>query len=152
MRCLLLALALLLTVETPPLRLPESPAARSFAGVGAETQPHSLEDLLESAPWLVEHAPASDAVWSSWAGWLGAAAHADRVDPARRAGLCRVACLQARWEDAWRHFERLGGHPDWQAAVAPWLMPGAPLEIAAGPGGRAIAIPDGLLLRPALPP
>lgn len=152
MRIALSALALWFAVEAPPLRLPESPAARSFAGVGAETEPRSLDDFVEAAPWLAAALPEPTELWNSWAAWLGAAASAEHVDPAARAGLCRIACLQSRWEDAWRHFERLGGHPDWQAAVAPWLLPGAPLEIAAGPGGRALAIPDGLLLRPALPP
>lgn len=152
MRLALSVVAVWLAVELPPLRLPESPAARSFAGVGAETEPRALDDFVEAAPWLREREPDPDLVWASWAEWLAGAARAERVDPARRAGLCRVACLQSRWEDAWRHFERLGGHPDWQAAVAPWLLPGVPLEISAGPGGRATAIPDGLLLRPALPP
>jgi len=36
--------------------------------------------------------------------------------------------------------------------VTPWLLPGSPLEILAGPGGLAQPIPNGLRLRPALPP
>jgi hypothetical protein len=152
MRVALILLTLLLAVETPPLRLPESPAARSFAGVGPATVPHSLDEFRAATPWLAERRPAPESVWTSWAAWVGAEAAAGKVDPARRAGLCFIACTQSRWEDAWRHFERLGGHPRWQAAVAPWLLPGAPLEIDAGPGGLAMPIPDGLLLRPALPP
>jgi len=152
MRVALTLLALLFAVELPPLRLPESPAARSFAGVGPETEPRSLDEFRAATPWLAEREPMPEQLWASWAAWVGAEVAAGEVDPARRAGLCFVACRQSRWEDAWRHFERLGGHPDWQAAVAPWLLPGAPLEIDAGPGGRATAIPNGLLLRPALPP
>jgi hypothetical protein len=152
MRIAFPALALLLCLETPPLRLPDSPAARSFAGVGAETAPHELDEFFAAAPWIGSAEPQPAEVWTAWAEWLAAEVGAERVDPAHRAGLTWIACRQQRWEDAWRHFERLGGHPDWQAAVAPWLLPGTPPEVAAGPGGRATAIPSGTLLRPALPP
>lgn len=152
MRIALLSLLLLFSFEDSPLQLPESPAARSFAGVGAETEPVALDEFIAAHPWLAERQPAATEVWKTWAEWLAAALESGETDPQRRAGLCRIACLQSRWEDAWSHFERLGGYPAWQAAVAPWLLPGAPIECAAEPGGRASAIPNGVVLRPALPP
>lgn len=140
------------TVDEPPVVLPESRAARSFAGVGPETQPRALDEWLAAHAWLADPDASPDARWSGWATWLGAEAAAGEVDPARRAGLVALACRQGRWADAWAHHERLGGYPDWQAAVTPWILPGVPVDHGALAGGVAAPIEDGLLLRPGLLP
>jgi len=66
--------------------------------------------------------------------------------PPRRARLAHLARLQDRDADAWRHVARIRDG-SLARAVLPLLLPGVPAEHL----GRE-ALPEGVLLRPALPP
>jgi len=146
----LLAAALLALPGLPrpgEVELPDGPAARAWAGVGPETVARELSgDWLERA--VAEAAGGAEgleAEWTAWAAWLAGEAAATEPDPRRRSALALHALRQGRWGSAWRHFEALGATPEWAAAVMPHFLPGAPT-------GRARALPDGALLRPAVPP
>lgn len=138
------------------LELGAGPAERALASLAAETPASSLRELAgPERGFLVASSPlAAEQIartWEAWGEWLGRAA-ADPEDAPARAGLCLLALRAGRWEDAWRQVERLGAAPSMLAALLPHLAPGVPLEHAAGPGGAPPALPDGVLLRPALPP
>jgi len=134
--------------------LPESSAARAFASVASDTAPTDLAaELYAQDAWLRNPASAEAAtVYARWGTWLEAEAGAVTIDPRSRSGLVLFAVHQRRFEDAWAHFGRLSAAPEWAAAVLPQLLPGAPAEIAAAPGGVPGALPDGVLLAPAPPP
>jgi hypothetical protein len=135
----------------PSIALPGGPAARAFASVGAETQPQKL--ALPAFPRWPEGAQWNDpALWRGWADDLRAEAQAGTADPARRARLCAFALAQGRSDDAWDHFAALAGAPSVCAALLPRLLPGVPIDGAAGKGGIAPALADGIALAPALPP
>ncbi len=139
----------------PRIQLPDGPAARAWAAVGPETLPAAVE--LEGLP-----AHPRDALWGSpdtwdrWARALKAEAEAEWPDPSRRAELALLAWGQGRSDDAWGHLACTGGEPGICAALLPALLPGLPPEHRGrdriGPGGVPRALPDGVLLRPALPP
>ncbi|MCB9915375.1 MAG: hypothetical protein H6828_09525 [Planctomycetes bacterium] len=97
--------------------------------------------------------PRADATtWRAWGAALAGCAGDAEEAPADRAGLALFARAQGRWSDAWAHLEHLGGHPEWSAAVLPLLLPGVPDGTPPGHGGLPSALPDGVLLTPALPP
>jgi hypothetical protein len=150
----LATLALLLPPPGGELELPESLAARAWASVGPQTQPVDLEAKLFAAEsWLLDPESADpEHVWGRWAEWLGAEGQKEAIDPRRRAGLIVLAVHQSRWEDAWAHFGRLGAAPEWAAAIAPLLVPGVPIEHLTAATDPTRGLPDGVLLRPAVPP
>ncbi len=88
--------------------------------------------------------------WNLWAKALQQEAR--ESDPAARATLCILARAQGRMGDAWKHYERLGADPAWVAAVTHYLLPGAPLDSKVLMGGVLAPLPNGVLLRPCLPP
>ncbi len=145
------------------MELPPGPAARAFAGVGPDTR----AAVLPSAPSVGLDAPVwrTKEPWQAWAEALRAEAAAATPDAQRRAKLARIALAQGRWDDAWEHFASTGSDPAVCAALLPQFLPGvlsgipstaqasgAPTIFAVGPGGIIAALPDGVLLRPALPP
>ena len=132
------------------LELPDGPAAKAWAGVGSETVPHPLHPNLRNA--CASSSPAGTAVptWHMWAEWV--ADEARETAPARRAALCLLARAQGRHADAWAHYAKLGADPRWVASVTPYLLPGAPLDSPVEAGGNLAPLPDGVLLRPFLPP
>ncbi len=146
--------ALLLSLAPGEVRLPESEAARALASVGPQTAPADLgPGLLDLHPWLVEpEAGPPEAVHGTWARWIAAEAAAGVPDPTRRAGLLLVAARQSRHEEAWAHLGALVSDPGRAAAVLPILLPGVPPGTPAAEGGLPVALPDGVLLRPAPPP
>ena len=153
-RNLLLTLAALAAGAPKPTcgqlpRLPEGPAARALAGLAADTAvasiPH-LEALRGPDPW------GRHSTWELWADTLVAESRSQQADYDRRALLCRLAHAHGRDADAWGHFALLTGSPEHAAATLPYLFPGIPEELQAQPGGRAPVLPEGVLLRPALPP
>ncbi len=87
-----------------------------------------------------------EAPWRHWVELLLAEAHAREADPERRAQLALLAREQRRDSDAWRHLLRCGEHP-LVLALFPAFLPGVPADLLA-----AVELPDGVLLRPALPP
>ena len=140
--------------EEPAVELPEGPSARAFAGVGPSTGGVSLGGLLEAHPWLRDPESPTEraAAWRGWGALLTAESERSESEPEARAALALHALRDARWQDAWAHLERLGGFPEWSAGVLPALLPGAPIDSASGSGGRPGPLPDGVLLRPAVPP
>ena len=154
----MLLAALLLAHASPQapaqVTLCESPAARAWAGVGPETVPVDLDELLFAEdPWLLDPSRADPAqVWERWGTWLGAEGRSESADPRRRAGLCLLAVHHRRWEDAWAHFARLGAAPPWAAAVVPALVPGVPIDQLGAAADPGRSLPEGLVLRPAVPP
>ncbi len=140
--------------DEPAVVLPEGPNARAWSGVGSATRARPLEDLLAAQPWLADapQGPDRAAAWRGWGALLAAESARDESQPDARAALTLNALRDARWQDAWAHLERLGGFPEWSAAVLPALLPGVPSGAQAGLGGLPGALPDGVLLRPAVPP
>jgi len=135
------------------LELPDGPAAKVWAAVGPETRPAALPPEL--AGLLADEGWARAATWAGWAELLAAEAAAERPDPERRAELALLARRHGRAPDAWRHFLALGGTAraaEWAAAVMPHLIPGVPTGTRIGPGGAPVALAEGVVLRPLLPP
>jgi len=97
-------------------------------------------------------APGSVEAWKGWAADLEAARKAREPEPAREARLAIFALEQQRWIEAWAHFERCGGDPAVCAALLPRFLPGLAPGAPLGKDGFAGALPDGVVLRPALPP
>ena len=152
----LLALAAGTAGGETPLELPDGPAAKVWAGVGAETLPAELPAALvghlapegSAAEWggTTWSRPET---WELWSHWL-AEAEAGSVEA--RAALCLLARAQGRARDAWGHFAALGPEPAWAAAVAAYLLPGVPPGTRIGPGGVPDALPEGVRLAPLVPP
>ncbi len=107
----------------------------------------TAEQTQQLDPWPQEW---SEDDWSSaepWRTW--AAALVERGD-ASRAQLAQLAHRQGRWDDAWQHAASISD-PRMARAILPRLFPGVPAD--AGPAdGLAQPLPNGVLLRPSLPP
>ena len=150
---LLLAPALAPAQELSPARgiqLPASTAADALAGIAQDTAPVALV----AAPWPAWEEPDWDgpAPWRRWVELAVEESRAPRPDAGRRSELALLAAAQGRHLDAWEHFALTGAEPAVAAAVLPQLFPGVPASAAAAPGGMAAPLPDGVLLRPLLPP
>lgn len=157
----------LLVALAAPIQSPSAPGERMTSGfleleLALEDGPYraALERLvpgttagpLEPAPWPDEW---TEEAWSDGDGWDAWADALDRADDTARAQLARLAHLQGRWDDAWRHLAAIGDARTARAAL-PAILPGAPRESsepgAAVADGLAQPLPDGVLLRPSLPP
>lgn len=147
MHALLLLPLLAAPGDEGPLSLPDGPAAKVWAGVGPETSP---ADIAARAGLWADWSTRS--TWSTWASLVREEAAAEGPEPARRAILCLLARGHGRAGDAWAHYGTLGAEPGLVAAVTPRLLPGVPSEAAVEPGGRPAPLPDGVVLRPFLPP
>jgi hypothetical protein len=151
---------LLLSLAAPPataqgtIESLAGPAGRAWASVDPEAAPARL------APEDLPHEPEAwrtSAPWQAWAELLTAEAEAlaeqRAPDARRRARLALVAWSQNRSDDAWDHLASTVAEPAWMAAVVPHLAPGVPLDWLAQPDHDPRApLPDGIHLRPALPP
>ena len=143
--------------EAPPvpgLHFPPGPAADAWATVGE----HTHARLPARAAEIPTHAgdPRWDAPepWLRWAALVeaeaAATARAAPPDATRRAELALFALGQGRGRGAWAHFTACND-PELLAGLAPRFLPGAP-PAPAHPLTWHSALPDGVLLRPALPP
>ena len=142
---MLLALlcAAALAQDAPPRALPE--------GTRAERTAAALHGGV-AAKALAAPAPGSAEAWKGWAADLEAARKTKEPDPACEARLALFALSQQRWNEAWSHFERTGADPATCAALLPRFLPGCAAEAPVAKDGFAGALPDGAVLRPALPP
>lgn len=136
------------------VELPEGPAGRAFASVSPTTPSVSLPGGQIWAGDFDAPAWRGPAAWEAWSSAVRAEAVASPSDdsrPARRATLARIALAQGRWDDAWDHFAATGADPAICAALLPSFLPGVEAT-AASTGGIPAALPEGALLRPAIPP
>ncbi|HEX6884579.1 MAG TPA: hypothetical protein VF530_14480 [Planctomycetota bacterium] len=127
------------------VRLPAGSLAEVLAGA-AGTAP-----VAWGEPWpeWSERTPqgfGGERAWRRWVELLRAERGERR--PRRRAELAVLARLQGRDADAWRHLAACVEEPGLVATLLPLFAPGVPQ----GELARAGALPDGVLLRPALPP
>jgi len=138
-----LAASFLLLQEAPLRVLPEGTRAeRAVAVLHGGVVAKALD-----AP-----AASSMEAWKGWAADLDASRKAQEPDPAREARLALFALEQQRWNEAWAHFERCGADPAALGALLPRFLPGVAPDAPLGKDGFAGALPDGVVLRPALPP
>jgi hypothetical protein len=132
------------------VELPESPARRVLEAA-LESAEDGAFDVGTLASWpadLDDAAWSSAAPWLVWAELLTADSGAADVRGARgRASLALLAASQGRSADAWRHLAACADEPRVARAVLPHLFPGVP----AGSDPHE-PLPDGVLLRPVLPP
>lgn len=89
-----------------------------------------------------------EAPWRRWVELVRAEAAAAEPDPGRRAELAALARAQGRDADAWRHLLACRADPKVVAALFPLFLPGVPADVLAA----GEPWPEGVLLRPALPP
>ncbi|TAJ18915.1 MAG: hypothetical protein EPO68_07130 [Planctomycetota bacterium] len=147
------ALSLLaLAVQTPAA--PAAPAAPP-AELVIELPPGAVHDAWERRRTLPEFAPSRfdpslDPSLDEWERW------ALLVEQRNVGELALLAAAQGRWDDAWRHWvasaDARGGLGLLEArrTLAPLLV-GHPL-VPASDTVHPIAVPDGAVLRPAMPP
>ncbi len=119
--------------------LPKGAVADAVAGIKPDVQPATLP----APPADAWNAPAT---WKRFAELLSAEASAAAADPLKRAELAELALAQSRWDDAWSRFAEGAPSPAALAALLPRFLPGA------APAPPNAALPDGAILRPALPP
>jgi len=147
-------------VPQAAVALPASVARDVVAALPADAAPVAwiaLGDVAgpDAAAWPVwdDAAWETPAPWRHWAELVVEEHESPRPDPGRRAALALCAHAQGRDVDAWAHLAAARAEPGVVAALLPRLMPGTDASAAAaGVGGRPGALPDGVLLRPALPP
>jgi len=142
--------------KSAAFELPEGRAGRALSKLAATTRAKALPKDLGAAglvPSVATKAWSSAATWQMWSESLRAEAASSAVDPERRARLALLALEQRRTEDAWNHFTAAANaDPAWAAALLPRFLPGVPATSAAGIGGHAGPLPDGVVLSPSLPP
>jgi len=149
------------SAEAGAIELPSSPAGRAFAGVSPSTVAAALPAAV--ARGLEDKAWQQPGTWMGWAEAVRAEADASAPHAVQRAYLAQIALAQGRWDDAWDHFAATGGEPGLCAGLLPRFLPGVaaapqasagdgPPTFAAALGGHVGALPEGVLLRPALPP
>lgn len=134
------------------LELPAGPLADALALMGPATAPAATLAPGGRAP-AVSSALDNPDTWRAWGADLLALQAGD--EPARaaaRARLALVALEQERSDDAWSHLAALRGDASILAALLPRFLPGAPAGSPLQAGGLCGALPDGVELRPALPP
>ena len=135
--------ALCLAQEGPPRLLPE--------GTGAERTAAALHGGIEARTVAMGSWRSAES-WRTWSADLAAARAPAEAEPEREARLALFALEQARWEDAWRHFTRCSAEPRIVAGLLPRFLPGVGADAPLAKDGFAGALPDGVVLRPALPP
>jgi len=131
-------------VSLPPGRVAEMLERLGDAAPEAGTlgDPWPAWDDRTSAGWGGEPA------WRRWVELVRLEAEARTSLPERRAQLACLARLQGRDGDAWAHLLACESEPGVVAALLPLFSPGVPRTLLDQRG----ALPDGVLLSPALPP
>lgn len=118
-----------------------------FAGSGA---PLATGALLEPANWPPHDDPEAwrdPGAWSRWAESLA------RSEPSARAAAVRAALAQGRHDSAWKGLVEIAAQdPAEGAHLLPAFLPGLTAPARVDERGRLEALPDGVLLAPALPP
>lgn len=140
-------------VVAAPIQLPAGPLRAACARLTARTEPASLaEDLGErgKAPGIGRESLMQATTWERWHAAL--LSLRTKEEPRARARLALIALEQGRYASAWSHLEHASASPEVLAALLPRFLPGVPAGAALGNGGRAVALPDGARLTPALPP
>ena len=131
---------LLCALGASDLTLPQSPAARAHAALEPSTVPATLPPGVLAAAhprhWDGEQG------WSAWSARLADLRAGNTPTADQRAELALSALSQGRGEDAWQHVGALAAHPGHTAALLPYLLVGGP----------TLALDDGALFAPALPP
>jgi hypothetical protein len=153
-----------LSLQATPAGQGEVPAVRPRAG--AITLPAGdVAELLELLEPPFDPVELDTSLWPDWSerserGWGGELpwrrwvelvrkeGAAGQPDPRRRAELALLARLQGRDGDAWRHLVACREQPGLVARLLPLFVPGAPPASLSA----QTPLPDGVLLRPALPP
>ena len=119
--------------------------------IGPEVEPKPAPTVL----WPAEddHLAWKDGTpWRRWAELVAGRAEG-ALPAAELAELALLTLAQGRDETAWRQLGELARRsPEAAAGVLPQFFPGAPAGSAARAGGRPGPLPDGVVLRPALPP
>jgi hypothetical protein len=133
-------------VSLPPGRVAEMLVrigdAAPEPGALARGEPWPAWDDRTSGGW------GGEPTWRRWVELVRAEADAAASAPGRRAQLALVARLQGRDGDAWAHLVACESDPGLVAALLPLFSPGVPRALLDQRG----ALPDGVLLTPALPP
>ena len=130
---------------------PDGELAAALRGIGADVEPEPAPAALwperEDDPAWVDDAP-----WLRWSELLVRRAGGTLAE-AELAELALVTLAQGRDQDGWRHLAALAERsPERAAGILPRFFPGVPPEFAAVTGGLPPPLPDGVVLRPALPP
>lgn len=128
--------------------LPPGPVAEALAALTPDTRP-----LSPGAPWPAWSDRSSEGwggelPWRRWVELLRSERRPATRAPVHRAELAVLARLQGRDGDAWVHFLATASEPGRLAGLVPLFTPGVPQELL----GLEGPLPDGVLLRPALPP
>lgn len=123
----------------------------ALRGIGPEVEPEQAPEIL----WPPEDDhPAWEAgtPWRRWAELVVGRAESP-LPSAELAELALLTLAQGRDETAWRQLAELARRsPASAAGVLPQFFPGVPAGNEALAGGRPGPLPEGTLLRPALPP
>ena len=151
----LVASALLLGPQAPPsdpvvagVSLPAGRVASLLAGLPPGVRPRALEVRWPAWSDRSEAGWGAAEPWRRWVELVRAEQAAGASDPDRRAELAVLARLQGRDGDAWEHLLACASQPELVVTLLPLFTPGVPLASL----GREGALPDGVLLTPALPP
>ena len=138
----------------PPSELWRSVTPTTAADAELAGELVRLADPEQADPW------SNPAVWARWAELVREVSRTERPDTpgapdasARaHALLAELALAHGRWDDVWVHAAKLADAPALLAALGPHVAPGAPWSATGGAGGLPGPLPDGILLRPGLPP
>ena len=152
-----LGLSLLFGTPAPELTIDSRALEEAFAAVDLSAFPTapaggSWPESWDEASW------SGPSPWNQWAAAVLAGRGGD--GDGARAELAVLAHRQNRDADAWSHLAAIAD-PDRLRAALPHLLPGVPPVLGATatpddglprPDGLAAPLPDGVTLRPALPP
>jgi hypothetical protein len=135
------------------LILPPSAAASAWERARAQLEAPAASSQAATA-WPAPPAGgwSSAPAYERWAELLALETQAQEAAPARRAELALCAAAQGRSEAAWLHFAAAASDAQLAQRLLPVLFPGAPSEHPPGALGLPAALPEGVLLRPMLPP
>lgn len=133
------------------ISLPPGRVAEMLERLGESSRPVEHSSIGASWPAWDDRSPAGwggESAWRRWIELVRAEAATRTSAPERRAELACLARLQGRDGDAWAHLLACEAEPGLVALLLPLFSPGVPRELL----GREGALPEGVVLTPALPP